>query len=112
MVTAMMYIRFRDLVRIGAMLVLFCASVVLPVVESMAAGSDKSTTEAVGTRSPVLVHPGMDQASAVAEPLGEPEHRSLTTFFAIGIAINLLMLVVLSVWAYRQLRRQRKPRQP
>ena len=82
----------------------------------MAAGSDSSIADAVATQSqspsPVLVHPGMDQAPAVAEPLGEPKHRSLAMFFAIGIAINLLMLVVLSVWAYRQLRRQRKPRQP
>lgn len=42
--------------------------------------------------------------------MGSRQGRSLITFFTIGVVVNVLVLSVLGTWAYRQLRRRKKPR--
>ena len=89
-------------------------AVMAPVAASRATAEVSPSPDAIAIRplSPAVPHPGKEQAANVPGSPGEPEPRSLSMFFAIGIVINLLMLVVVSVWAYRELRRLRKPRQP
>jgi hypothetical protein len=69
----------------------------------------KPAPAALATASP------KGQASPVTgadanQPPPDPNQRSLVMFFAIGAVINLLMISVLGVWAYRQLRKRKKPR--
>ncbi len=44
-----------------------------------------------------------------SSPAGSSQGRSMITFFAIGIVVNLAVLSLLGTWAYRQLRRRNRP---
>jgi len=94
-----------------------------PLVAGDLASNSPPTVLVKQQPSPVMAHSDRDLALEIAAPLGaqlplaEPVHRSLSMFFAIGMVINLFMLLLLSVWAYRQLHRpkngqdRREPRQ-
>lgn len=123
MLMTRIHVRPQSLARTGALLALLSALVGFPspaVAENAAARSGTPPAVVVPKGPPLSAStipdsvPGATPASpgAANHPSEEPGPRPLSMFFIIGIAINLVMVVLISVWAYRELRRQRKPRQP
>lgn len=69
-----------------------------------------SDVAVTGLPSPVAAGPVEDGPSAPTGATSDrqsgapPQQKSLSMFFVVGIAINLLMGVVVGVWAYREWR--------
>lgn len=58
---------------------------------------------AITQEAPVLARP-IPERKSIAVP--DSEKKKLTSFFLIGILINLLLLLVVGIWAYREWRRR------
>jgi hypothetical protein len=69
-----------------------------------------SGTTANGLQSPVAAMPQEDRTPQRVKATSDrksgavPQEKSLSTFFVVGIAINLLMGLALGVWAYKEWR--------
>jgi len=55
-----------------------------------------NTAESISVGSTLAVH------SEQPEPVFEAEREDLTSFFAVGIVINIVMITAYFVWAYKQ----------
>ena len=61
--------------------------------------STESVIPKVTLRGPATVQPLLGPDS---EPEMHPEKQKLSAFFLIGIVINLVMIFVVGIWAYRE----------
>jgi len=79
-----------------------------PEIEKAGAFDQEPATEStVHERKAALRGPATTQSllNPDAAPESDPEKQKLSAFFLIGIVINIVLLLVVGTWAYREWRR-------